>query len=556
MAILNHFLLSFLVTSTLAITIPPAPVWPSGRCTDKSLTIPSWILSNYKVVAGTATFQVLNRASESTSFIECKSGKEKCNGSAGSSEISATWKKGEDGKPVVSISDSWYCTDAGDRTIFEGSGSTTITSCEGDNCVSPITYRALGTLTLPVPLTPVQPSAPPGFDAPTCATVGKNQWQISNIEYKNVTKSQCNQWYEVEGYCLQPPTGYTGYVRRGQYLSFDVTNHAIPQTVRCSFAPTYNNNNLPSVLRCSGGGNFNEITLDVSWSGSAPNFNLKVEQLWYCLDPLKSVNPDVIVASGSTSVPLTCSSTNGITGTPDDIITTCTDPVSSHPIDGTQDVKQSLPPYSLVTAYPVNGGCTFDSVIKPTWYYRAMAFETRPYPENDPNSATLAYISAGLSGPGFDNFFFFLNKAISGSGVDTVYTCAVYYDGKPKDQHWNCTYALNPQTKVITQEKTWPCSDKNADQPIYFSGSGIFDWTVDPVHHCSKAVGPNTSLKCAWNGTMAWIGRGVPFGVPKVRASLVNVLPPDYGMPLEAVNGKAATGVGDTIRVDGEWKLA
>jgi hypothetical protein len=129
----------------------------------------------------------------------------------------------------------------------------------------------------------------------------------------------------------------------------------------------------------------------------------------------------LIIASGSSAVPLKCNSTPGITGAADDIVTICTDPKSSHFIDGKQTAKQTLPPYSLSTAYPVHGGCTFDSIINPTFYYRGMFFETNPYLANDPNSATLKRFTAGLTGPGFQDFFFYQNKGISGQGVDTTY---------------------------------------------------------------------------------------------------------------------------------------
>ncbi|KAJ4288499.1 hypothetical protein N0V90_011735 [Kalmusia sp. IMI 367209] len=378
------------------------------------------------------------------------------------------------------------------------------------------------------------------------------------VEYKNVTKGQCKQWYIPDQICLDNNAG--NFVSKGQYLSLTVTNNAISHTVKCSFTPSYNNYNLPNVLRCTGG-NFNEITLDVSWSGVAPNFNLKVEELWYCLEnPLTNINPTVIVASGSTPIPLNCTSTPGVTGTPDDVITTCTDPASSHDIDGAQTAKQTLPPYSLITAYPVHGGCTFDSIINPTFYYRGMFFETNTYPANDPDSATLSRFTAGLTGPGFKDFFFYENKAISGQGIDTVYTCAVYYDGKPKEQHYNCTYALNPHTKVIKQEKAWECRDKNADTPLYFTGTGEFDWSVDPYSSCS---GGDTAVRCYWHDDMATLQPGVPYDIPKVRASLVNVLPPDYGQPTVKSAPKVQSAqissdkfASDTVRVKGEWHLA
>ncbi|OAG03828.1 uncharacterized protein CC84DRAFT_1249207 [Paraphaeosphaeria sporulosa] len=544
-----------LASSAAAIDIPTTPTWPSGRCTDKSLTIPSWTIKDYVVKGGVATFQVENRASASTdccSFITCSPGKEKCDGSAGSSGKTVTWKKGADGINVISVTEVWYCSDEGDRTIFTASGSTKITSCDGDDCLSPITYLAQGGLTLPVPLTPAQPLPPAGYDAPTCAKVGEDQWDVSGVEYKNYTKSQCKQWYIPEEICRD--NNAQDFVSKGQYLSLNVTNNAISHTVGCGFTPSYNNYDLPSVLRCTGG-NFNEITLDVSWSGAAPNFNLKVEQLWYCLDnPKANVNPTVIVASGSSAIPLRCTSTPGITGTADDIVTICTDTASSHSIDGKQIAKQKLPPYSLITAYPVHGGCTFDSIINPTFYYRGMFFETNPYPQNNPDSATLKRFTAGLTGPGFKDFFFYQNKAISGQGIKTTYTCAVYYDGKPKDQHYNCTYALNPHTKVITQEKTWECGDKNPKQPLYFTGSGEFDWSVDPSSDCyNSATASNPSTYCYWYDDMATLQPGVPYDIPKVRASLVNVLPPDLGQP--AVKSVATSSASDTLRVNKEWKF-
>jgi hypothetical protein len=192
--------------------------------------------------------------------------------------------------------------------VFTGSGNTTITSCPGDDCVSPITYLAQGSLTLPVPLTPAQPSPPSGYDTQTCAKVGEDQWEVSGgmnyklvrmtpklanfsllVEYKNYIEGQCKLWYLPDQICLDG--NGSGFVSKGQYLSLNITNNKISQTVKCSFTPSYNNYNLPAVLRCTGG-DFNEITLDVSWSGAAPNFNLVVEQLWYCLEnPDTNINP-------------------------------------------------------------------------------------------------------------------------------------------------------------------------------------------------------------------------------------------------------------------------
>lgn len=95
------------------------------------------------------------------------------------------------------------------------------------------------------------------------------------VEYKNYTKSQCKQWYIPDVLCLDGGNGID-FPYKGQHLSLNVTNNAISYSVHCGFTPSSDRPNLPSVLRCAGG-NFNEITLDVSWSGAAPDFNLKVE---------------------------------------------------------------------------------------------------------------------------------------------------------------------------------------------------------------------------------------------------------------------------------------
>lgn len=73
------------------------------------------------------------------------------------------------------------------------------------------------------------------------------------------------------------------FLSKGQYLSLNVTNNAIEYEVACSHTPKYDDFSIPSPLRCTGG-KFNEITLDVSWSGVAPDFTLKIEELWYCLE--------------------------------------------------------------------------------------------------------------------------------------------------------------------------------------------------------------------------------------------------------------------------------
>lgn len=79
---------------------------------------------------------------------------------------------------------------------------------------------------------------------------------------------------------------------------------------------------------------------------------------------------------------------------------------------------------------------------------------------------------------------------------------------------------------------------------LYFGGSGTFDWGVDPYSSCN-APGGNT-IRCYWQGDRASLQPGVPYDIPKVTASLVNVLPPDYGQQI----------LSNTVRVNGKWQKA
>lgn len=116
-----QMLTAALVAGALALDIPAAPVWPTaGRCTDKSLTIPSWVISDYKVVGGTTTFKVNNRASEKTPYaadVECTAAGV-CQGTGIAADaLRETISKGPDGNPVIGLTETWVCADNSDKYI-------------------------------------------------------------------------------------------------------------------------------------------------------------------------------------------------------------------------------------------------------------------------------------------------------------------------------------------------------------------------------------------------------------------------------------------------------
>lgn len=125
-----------------------------------------------------------------------------------------------------------------------------------------------------------------------------------------------------------------------------------------------------------------------------------------------------ILASGSEPIALACESHTGLSGAADDVVTICTDPAGAHTVQGTQAAKRTLPAFALDTAPPAQGGCTFDSVVSPTFYMRSLFFETTAFA--DPSAAELARFSCGLTGPGFADYFFYERAPRSGAGVGAV----------------------------------------------------------------------------------------------------------------------------------------
>lgn len=103
-------LVAALAATSQAIDIPAVPTWPAGRCTDKSLSIPSWTISGYKQSQGTVTFQVENRANGVKTAVECSS--TSC--TSNNPKLSASVAVGTSG-PIVTIRDAWTCTDAEER---------------------------------------------------------------------------------------------------------------------------------------------------------------------------------------------------------------------------------------------------------------------------------------------------------------------------------------------------------------------------------------------------------------------------------------------------------
>jgi hypothetical protein len=91
--------------------------------------------------------------------------------------------------------------------------------------------------------------------------------------------------------CLDP----ISFHPKGVFLNVTVTNKAIEHDITCDLTLSEDPSSVSSgPLRCVGG-NFNEIGLDITWTGTAPDFKITVDQLWYCLEnPDTNVKPYVV----------------------------------------------------------------------------------------------------------------------------------------------------------------------------------------------------------------------------------------------------------------------
>ncbi|KAH6847021.1 hypothetical protein B0I37DRAFT_430236 [Chaetomium sp. MPI-CAGE-AT-0009] len=491
------------------IDIPATPMWPSGQCTDKSLTIPSWIISDYKSSSGATTFSVANRASDTAGSVSCASSACTVSGSA---KLSASLLSDSAG-PLVTLEEGWNCSDLGQALYFHATGRASISSlqCSGDDCSSPISYLAYGSLSSPAPLTPAQPSPPKGYNASTCADVDRTGlWTVTHLSFQNYTQYQCDSY--IGPYCQD-----LNAHEKGLYLSLSLRNHAIDWDVTCDLLlPEDPTSPLAATpVSCAAGG-FNGISVDVTWEGVAPDFQLQIDSVHYCLEnPDINVKPSVIVATGSISVPMTCSSRPGTSGQADDVVTICTDASSSRTIDGKLSKKESEPAFSLVTATPASGGCTVNSLVNPTWRVGYGWFMTR-------NNMSLSEVAINLENPAFGLTFVGprgLNNLPGANDPSTVYDCQWGNSGNWLP--WNCTFALNWETYMLTLNQVWECSDKDSAHPLYFTGDGTIDLAKNPNYRCTNDQ-PDQSY-CQWRQTTL---SGTAYPIPKVAVGLKNVEPP------------------------------
>lgn len=114
---------------------------------------------------------------------------------------------------------------------------------------------------------------------------------------------------------------------------------------------------------------------------------------------------------------LSCSSVTGITGAAGDIITSCT--LAQATLDGTLVESEQEDEFALVTALPVTGGCTSDSVVKAYWLMHDPLWQTKSVVAGEADQ--LWEWSSKLSSPAFTGgywFYVFIGQAGLSGGDD------------------------------------------------------------------------------------------------------------------------------------------
>lgn len=101
------YLVLAVVTAISAAEKPPTSLWPIDACTDKSFTIPSWVISELSS-SDVVSFTLTNRVTELSSSISCQDNG-KCTGGS-NSDLEVALEVG-DNVVGVTVQDAWTCQD-------------------------------------------------------------------------------------------------------------------------------------------------------------------------------------------------------------------------------------------------------------------------------------------------------------------------------------------------------------------------------------------------------------------------------------------------------------
>ncbi|SPQ24495.1 aa93e5ef-7a4e-49e2-962f-1a14114f2d88 [Thermothielavioides terrestris] len=451
---------AFGLLSLAGAAIPSPPVWPANACTDKSLSIPSWVISNLTVTGSDVSFRLLNRASNYEGAVACTQGT--CT-AAGSAAIHVTAHAGES-NVQVDIDDTWSCSDKRDPITVHATGSSTIALTAGG---TPVFAETLirGSIKSPVSLTPAYPDPPTGYDLASCSAKTESpSWTITQAVLRNVS------------FYIDPQTHE--WVLPGLYFGATITNDLIGFEASGStqLAQDPRTNPGPVTFNCSADtGIYNRISTTVTWNQQEEVLSLS--QVWYCIEnPATNQVPSAVAASGTAEVPLSCA-------TPDPTLpeVRCTNERTKVPGSVTERAE-GLPVFSLTDPPPTVGGCTVDSLTNASWTLDTFRF----FADNttEPWEIDTFYM------------YFYLNNADIGLWTATDQLAYPMTNTSSNNHTWIQAYVVEnfdvqSQYKVffiydygdnsrIDVRQAWECTDKDPAHPLLFNATGTTHLTQPP----------------------------------------------------------------------------
>ncbi|CAK7213090.1 hypothetical protein SBRCBS47491_001684 [Sporothrix bragantina] len=507
-----------LLASPAAVLLASAQVGPPrspiiAGCTTSSFSIPSWWVQNLTTTSSSASFHVVNRATNDSAEVTCPAGSgwQACSfGKTSPANLTISGSVQLNGTTAhLALNQTWTCNDRTSppaSVTFTAVGKQSASlQCAKNQTVAAISSSCTavddlllvrGSLLAPVAITPAYSEGPTGHNKPGCAANSKTpRWSLADISYTDRTGD-----------------GISGMAR--QDFIAQVVNTATGYEAGCSAnygvgggpaAPGTNNGSVTALhVGCTGtefgSPAFGKYTPRTDASFDPVTNIFTVNQTWFC-DDEDAAKPVQITAVGSVKLPLTCETTH-IPGAGDQAGQTSKQCVPSAALANTNSTgrpgshvpavtvqgqvlhTESLPAYSIEEPQPVPDGCTVSSLLHPVWMFSAFGYDQKK------NSTGVENVNFDLilqtGNPGFQ-FPISISQGKPWGNSSSWYSCVIGNGGDDSPTLWpyECRFQYMPATKQLSIKANWYCSDIDAKHPVAFSGDSVT--TVNKTVSCAPS---------------------------------------------------------------------
>ncbi|KAH6622647.1 hypothetical protein F5144DRAFT_656109 [Chaetomium tenue] len=461
-----------LVAASAAVLVSAQAPSDGSACTAKSFAIPSWFVQDVKHAEGVISFNVWNRATNYTADLACETtetGLNACSiqGTPSSNDTLEASVEISGDPTTFHLKQSWTCSDREKSLKFTAVGNNSAAA----DYTSPLLIK--GSLTSPVSITPVYPDGPKGHDSAGCSSRSESPtWTLSSIHYTD-----------------EPASG-EGTVA---FKNFNVlvTNPANGYQASCMPGGSFGDEPDLAHLMCAGYefqsssvGQYPIVT-QASFDPDTSTFTLN--QTWFC-DDVDAAKPLQITATGSSTLPLTCTTTPGTRNQTNTYCSTA----SSIPLTGQSGLTTTLRPYALedpapswVSTPPRGDGCTLTSIFAPRWQFSAFRLD---------GGAVSFEIILRAGDIGFQYPIpVYQGAAVEGQEEEGWYACEVGADGGNGLPLWpyQCRFRYEEGAEgkggTLVLDADWECRDLDRVHPVKFSG--VTNTAVNTTLECETVDG-------------------------------------------------------------------